>query len=308
MESLQPETDWRSYRFSVPRERPPPIEVSEALLQRVANLVSALRKVVLVALAVEQHDVGNLFSDDASRLEIGADVASPHHDALLRPSPLSFFSAQLPPQILSSYTMPPEERASRAAAYGALLAQLRAALSEQHTALLTVTLHLAALAFFSGGDPTPFRTDALALLEPYMAALRRRHYRDVDQVKLQSDRLAEVNFCKLFLDALPDLLGLVQFYADHGEPAKATSANVFKLWCAHSGPEGVVALLRAVLDKYATPKHAAALRALCPGAPRGMKIVCRDCVKSFYHSEQDQRSFADKGWKPPQRCKPCRQG
>jgi hypothetical protein len=35
-------------------------------------------------------------------------------------------------------------------------------------------------------------------------------------------------------------------------------------------------------------------------------ITCRDCGQPFKFSEKDQQLFADKGWKAPFRCRPCR--
>jgi hypothetical protein len=35
-------------------------------------------------------------------------------------------------------------------------------------------------------------------------------------------------------------------------------------------------------------------------------IQCVDCGTSFPHTERDQAFYAEKGYTPPKRCKPCR--
>lgn len=37
------------------------------------------------------------------------------------------------------------------------------------------------------------------------------------------------------------------------------------------------------------------------------EITCQDCKTTFLFTEQDQDFYAEKGFTPPKRCKPCRQ-
>ena len=37
-----------------------------------------------------------------------------------------------------------------------------------------------------------------------------------------------------------------------------------------------------------------------------IKIKCQDCGEEFNFSEKDQKIYEEKGFKPPKRCKTCR--